>query len=78
MIVEAEKIAAEVRASKVVASDETTARVMGKTWWQWVQGNRVKWGVTKLESSESIGSLMFCAGGLNGHVWRLGRSGSIS
>jgi transposase len=36
MIVEAEKIAAEVRASKVVASDETTARVMGKTWWQWV------------------------------------------
>jgi transposase len=36
MIVAAEKIAAEVRASKVVASDETSARVKGKTWWQWV------------------------------------------
>ena len=29
-------IAAAVRASPVVASDETTARVNGKTWWQWV------------------------------------------
>jgi transposase len=29
-------IAAEVRASKVVASDETSARVDGKNWWQWV------------------------------------------
>jgi transposase len=29
-------IAAEVRASKVVASDETSARVKGKNWWQWV------------------------------------------
>ena len=36
MILAAEKIAAEVRASKVVASDETSARVKGKTWWQWV------------------------------------------
>lgn len=36
MIVAAEKIADEVRSSPVVASDETTARVMGKTWWQWV------------------------------------------
>jgi transposase len=36
MIVAAEKIAAQVRASKVVASDETSARVKGKTWWQWV------------------------------------------
>ncbi len=32
----AETIAAEVRASKVVASDETSARVKGKNWWQWV------------------------------------------
>ena len=31
-----EPIAAAVRASPVVASDETTARVGGKTWWQWV------------------------------------------
>ena len=31
-----EPIAAAVRASAVVASDETTARVSGKTWWQWV------------------------------------------
>ena len=36
MIVAAEKIAREVRAAKVVASDETSARVKGKTWWQWV------------------------------------------
>lgn len=32
----AETTAAEVRRSKVVASDETSARVDGKTWWQWV------------------------------------------
>src|ERR1700687_512040 len=32
----AETIAAEVRSSKVVASDETSARVEGKNWWQWV------------------------------------------
>jgi transposase len=36
MIVAAEKIADEVRASKVVASDETSARLKGETWWQWV------------------------------------------
>jgi transposase len=29
-------IAAEVRASPVVASDETSARVNGNNWWQWV------------------------------------------
>jgi transposase len=33
---EADKIAASVRASPVIASDETSARVCGKTWWQWV------------------------------------------
>ena len=33
---EAEKIAAIVRASSVIASDETSARVSGKTCWQWV------------------------------------------
>jgi transposase len=32
----ADKIAAHVRASPVIASDETSARVAGKTWWQWV------------------------------------------
>jgi transposase len=32
----AEDIAAQVRASKVIASDETSARVKGRTWWQWV------------------------------------------
>jgi transposase len=31
-----EAIAAEVRTSPVVGSDETSARVRGKTWWQWV------------------------------------------
>ncbi|MBA3811701.1 MAG: IS66 family transposase [Caulobacteraceae bacterium] len=36
MIVAAETIAEEVRSAKVVASDETSARVKGKTWWQWV------------------------------------------
>ena len=33
---EAEKIADIVRNSPVVASDETSARVAGKTWWQWL------------------------------------------
>jgi len=32
----AETTAAEVRRSKVVASDETSVRVEGKNWWQWV------------------------------------------
>jgi transposase len=34
----AEQIAAEVRASPVIASDETSARVQRKTWWQWTFG----------------------------------------
>jgi transposase len=34
----AERIAAEVRTSEVIASDETSARVKGKTWWQWTFG----------------------------------------
>jgi len=34
----AERIAAEVRSSAAIASDETSARVKGKTWWQWVFG----------------------------------------
>ncbi|KAB2846714.1 MAG: IS66 family transposase, partial [Hyphomicrobiaceae bacterium] len=34
----ADTIAATVRASAVVASDETSARVKGKTWWQWTFG----------------------------------------
>ena len=36
MVAAAERIAEELRASKVVACDETSARVKGKTWWQWV------------------------------------------
>jgi transposase len=32
---EADRIAATVPASAVIASDETSARVKGKTWWQW-------------------------------------------
>jgi transposase len=36
MIVAAEKIAEQVRSSPVVASDETSARVKGTIWWQWV------------------------------------------
>jgi transposase len=34
----AEQIAAAVRASEVIASDETSARVKGKTHWQWAFG----------------------------------------
>src|SRR6202008_2209573 len=34
----AEEIAATVRASEVIASDETSARVKGQTWWQWTFG----------------------------------------
>jgi hypothetical protein len=34
----AERIAAEVRASGMIASDETRARVKGKTWRQWTFG----------------------------------------
>lgn len=33
---EADRIADIVRASPVIASDETSARVAGKTWWQWL------------------------------------------
>ncbi|MCP4825236.1 MAG: IS66 family transposase [Shimia sp.] len=33
---EAQRIEAEVRKSPVIASDETSARVMGQTCWQWV------------------------------------------
>ena len=34
--IEADKIAAIVRSSPVINSDETSARVCGKTWWQWL------------------------------------------
>jgi transposase len=34
----ADGIAAEVRKAEVIASDETSARVKGKTWWQWTFG----------------------------------------
>jgi transposase len=36
LVAAAETIAAVVRASPVVGCDETSARVRGKTWWQWV------------------------------------------
>jgi transposase len=36
LVAAAETIAAAVRGSPVVGSDETSARVRGKTWWQWV------------------------------------------
>jgi transposase len=36
LVAAADTIAAVVRASPVVGSDETSARVGGKTWWQWV------------------------------------------
>jgi transposase len=35
-IEEAEAIGEQVRRSKVIGSDETSARVHGKNWWQWV------------------------------------------
>jgi transposase len=34
----ADEIAAEVRSSEVIGSDETSARVKGKTWWEWTFG----------------------------------------
>jgi transposase len=36
LVAAAEPLAQAVRASAVVGSDETSARVGGKTWWQWV------------------------------------------
>jgi transposase len=36
LMVAAETTAAAIRSSRVVASDETSARVAGKNWWQWV------------------------------------------
>ncbi len=36
LLAAAAPMAAAVRASAVVGSDETSARVCGKTWWQWV------------------------------------------
>jgi transposase len=36
LVAAAAAIGAEVRASPVIGSDETSARVKGKTWWQWV------------------------------------------
>lgn len=36
LVAAAEVIGGEVRTSPVVGSDETSARVAGKTWWQWV------------------------------------------
>jgi transposase len=36
LVAAAEPLAQAVRASPVVGSDETSARVGGKTWWQWV------------------------------------------
>ena len=38
LAVPAAKIADTVRASEVIASDETSARVKKKTWWQWTFG----------------------------------------
>lgn len=35
----ADTIAETVRSSPVIASDETSARVCGKSWWQWVFGS---------------------------------------
>jgi transposase len=34
----AERIAEQVRKAEVIASDETSARVKGRTWWQWTFG----------------------------------------
>jgi transposase len=35
----AEQIAEDVRTSQVIASDETSARVNGRNWWQWVMSS---------------------------------------
>jgi len=55
----AETVAAEVRSSKVVASDETSARVEGKNWWQWV-----------LLSSTAVHHLIADSRGADRFPWR--------
>jgi transposase len=75
MIVAAEKIAEQVRAAKVVASDETSARVKGKTWWQWVMhcSTAIYHVITDSRAAKVVGDF------LQGHrseVWIADRYGA--
>ena len=58
----AERIAEEVRASEVVASDETSARVKGKTWWQWTFGCATAVAFVMAESRGKCVPTAFLAG----------------
>jgi len=57
---EAEAIGEQVRQSKVIGSDETSARVHGKNWWQWVfvGGNREYHVIVPSRGSEVIENFM--------------------
>jgi transposase len=56
------RIAAEVCASEVVASDETSARVKGKTWWQWTFGCATAVAFVMAESRGKCVPTSFLAG----------------
>ena len=58
----AETIAATVRASEVIASDETSARVKGKGWWQWTFGCATAVAFVMAESRGKCVPTSFLAG----------------
>jgi transposase len=64
----AEAIADVVRASPVIASDETSARVEGKTWWQWVLMNTtaVYYVIVETRAASVITDFL---GGVRPEVW---------
>ncbi len=64
----AEQIAAIVRHSPVVASDETSARVMGHTWWQWVllSSTAVCHIIVERRARSVVGEFL---GGVRPEVW---------
>jgi transposase len=58
----AERIADEVRASPVIASDETSARVKGKTNWQWTFGCKTAVSFVIAETRGKAVPIAFLAG----------------
>lgn len=60
LVAAAEAIGEEVRASPVVGSDETSARVAGKTWWQWVllSSTAIDHLITDTRAAETVTSFL--------------------
>ena len=58
----AERIAEKVRLGEVIASDETSARVKGKTWWQWTFGCATAVAFVMAESRGKCVPASFLAG----------------